>query len=706
MSADRNLLCGILALQMDLVSRDQLIAAMHAWVLDKGKPLGDILVEQHALQPDEQFLLDALVLKHLARHGGDAETSLAALSIAAPLRDELHSLADEDLGASLAHLPAHTVIPVDDPLRPSIATGRTCADNPVGPYGAAGLRYRVLRPHAQGGLGEVFVALDRELQRQVVLKEIRPEYAHDLNSRGRFIQEAEVTGGLEHPGIVPVYGLGAYADGRPFYAMRFIRGESLKDAISRLHEGGPGRDAQEQARALRGLLTRVIAVCNAVAYAHSRGVLHRDLKPANVMLGQFGETLVVDWGLAKAVGRETTTVGNGLDESSLRPQLADGIEATQEGAAMGTPAYMSPEQAAGKLDKLGPDSDVYSLGATLYTLLTGKALVEGRTVGEVLRKVQQGEWRPPRQMKPDVPPALDAVCCKALALRPEERYGSALELAADVERWLAGEPVSAWAEPWAVRARRWLGRHRTLVTSAAAVVAVALVGMTLGVVLLQRRVAETEAVRRWSFYAAVGDYDNAAIAASGIPQRRKLKGGLVIRVRKGADKELRLGDPGTLPVLDNDEVRVEITLSEPAHIYLMFADRAGVQAMYPWRDFQFTGNLPDVAPRDRLALPEEVEGLQHRGLFYQFKDAKSGKATFLLLATREALPKNANLSALLRNLPPLPADKAVSYEILTATGDEFDGAPDQQDSLVELVRRLQPHFDLIQVHRFPFRGED
>src|SRR5262249_51987048 len=149
-----------------------------------------------------------------------------------------------------------------------------------------GGRFRVLRPHAQGGLGEVFVAEDTELHREVALKAIRPSYAHDPQSRTRFVLEAEVTGGLEHPGGVPVYGLGTYSDGQPYYAMRFVRGDSLKEAIRKYHEAeGRGRDPGERALALRELLGRFVDVCNAVAYAHSRGVLHRDLKPGNVMLG-------------------------------------------------------------------------------------------------------------------------------------------------------------------------------------------------------------------------------------------------------------------------------------------------------------------------------------------------------------------------------------------------------------------------------------
>jgi serine/threonine protein kinase len=172
---------------------------------------------------------------------------------------------------------------------------------------SAAARYRRLRFHARGGLGEVFVARDEELRRDVALKEMQSRFAHDPGSRAQFVAEAEITGNLEHPGIVPVYGLGHYGDGRPYYAMRFIRGESLKEAIDTFHRADdtPGRDPGERTVALRRLLQRFLDICDAVAYAHSRRVLHRDLKPGNVMLGKYGETLVVDWGLAKPLGRNS-----------------------------------------------------------------------------------------------------------------------------------------------------------------------------------------------------------------------------------------------------------------------------------------------------------------------------------------------------------------------------------------------------------------
>jgi serine/threonine protein kinase len=487
-SADRNLLFGLLALQLNFIDRDALLDAFSRWMHDRAIPLGQILRDRGALRLDEHDLLQALVAKHLEKFGGDPQKSLAALSSIGSVREDLSQIADAELHASLGHVAAART--GDDPYR-------TVGGASLGAPSALGARFRIVRPHARGGLGEVFLARDTELNRDVALKEIQDRYADDPRYRSRFEYEAEITGGLEHPGIVPVYGLGHTPDGRPFYAMRFIRGDSLKQAIVRFHqaESQPGRDPGQSALELRELLGRFVDVCDAVAYAHSRGVLHRDLKPGNIMLGRYGETLLVDWGLAKALeGPEEEPSATPEAEPWLRPTSGSAVEPTQAGSAVGTPGYMSPEQVDRRFGPLDIRSDVYCLGATLYHLLTGHAPCEAEQVGAIYQKILAGAIPRPRSLNPRLAPALEAICLKALALQPGERYATAEALKADVERWLADEPVTAYAEPWLARLRRWGRRHQRLVTGATAaclVAAAALVAITAVISMANRRLETT-----------------------------------------------------------------------------------------------------------------------------------------------------------------------------------------------------------------------
>jgi tetratricopeptide (TPR) repeat protein/tRNA A-37 threonylcarbamoyl transferase component Bud32 len=517
---DRNLLFGILALQMDFISREQLVAGMNAWVLAKEKPLGQILGEQKALSADRRTLLDALVAEHLKQHGDDPQQSLAAISSIGEIKDDLQRINDPDLTVSVMQIPTAVAADPHMTMAPS-----------VGASTSTGTRFRIVRSYARGGLGEVFVAQDQELHREVAVKQIQLRHADEVESRVRFVQEAEITGGLEHPGIVPVYGLGTYSDGRPYYAMRFIRGDSLKDAIEDFHSAaGKKRSAVDRNLELRGLLRRFIDVCEAIDYAHSRGVLHRDLKPGNIMLGKYGETLVVDWGLAKSLDRPdlATTMG----ESKLRPSTASGSAATLMGSAVGTPQFMSPEQAGGRLDLLGPTSDVYSLGATLYCLLTGKTAFQDSDLGLVLRKVERAEFPRPREVSKDVPPPLEAICLKAMALYQADRYQTPRALADDIEHWLADEPVTAYREPAGERLARWTRRNRAWAQSiAAAVFAVAVVAVVAAVLIArswrEEAAARQEAERGFrEARGAVNDYftlvsENKLLDVPGLQPLRK-----------------------------------------------------------------------------------------------------------------------------------------------------------------------------------------
>jgi serine/threonine-protein kinase len=314
------------------------------------------------------------------------------------------------------------------------------------------IRYHVLRDHAEGGLGKVSVATDVELNREVAFKEIKPRYAHDPYCRQRFASEAEITGNLEHPGIVPVYGFGELADGRMYYAMRFVRGSSLKDHIRDFH--ALVEPNKFQTEAFRKLLGHFAAMCYAVAYANSRKVLHRDLKPANVMLGEYGETLVVDWGLAKPVEGDDSTTSTSSKPPRIIPR--SGSVATQAGSVVGIAGYMSPEQAQGEIDSLGVASDVFSLGATLYHLLVGSAPFVGESA---IERTKGAEVVPPRQQLPCIPKPLQAICLRAMKPLPGDRYPSAKALAADVERWLNDLAVEAYRESYVELLGRWTRKH-------------------------------------------------------------------------------------------------------------------------------------------------------------------------------------------------------------------------------------------------------
>lgn len=300
-------------------------------------------------------------------------------------------------------------------------------DPAAGPVPEGSARFRPVRFHKAGGMGRVHRAEDTELSRPVAFKDIQPDHADSAAARARLVFEAEVTGRLEHPGVVPVYGLGRDAAGRPFYAMRFVEGESLRDAVKAFHAPA-GPTGADRALALRRLLARFVSVCQTVAFAHSQGVLHRDLKPDNVMLGPFGETLVVDWGLAKRVRAAA-------GEAESMTDLGPGPAAHGATRQCGTPAYWSPEQHDARPYDHDERTDVFGLGAVLHAILTGRPPNDhGRP-----HRIPPG----PRAVAKWVDLDLDRVVRRALAYDPADRFPSAAGLAAEVERWLADQPIAA-----------------------------------------------------------------------------------------------------------------------------------------------------------------------------------------------------------------------------------------------------------------------
>jgi serine/threonine protein kinase len=471
LTSDRNLLFGLYALELNHVGPEDLLDAMRGWSsLGGTRSLADVLVARKRITLEQrQEVEKALQLRLPPSPSPPSEESTVV----------------------------HTPLP-------------------------APMRFDRRELHAKGGLGLVYRANDRELDRIVALKEIRDDRADEASYRERFVLEGRITGRLEHPGVVPVYGLGRYADGRPYYAMRFIKGETLSDAIRALHETKPpeGQQTPERSLALRRLLGRFLSICQTMAYAHSRGMIHRDLKPANVMLGPFGETIVVDWGIAKVLA-DAEHPASELPFPSSGSNTAAG--------AVGTRPYMSPEQAEGRLADHGVATDVYLLGGILHEILTGQPPHPGG---------KRCEGAPsPRSIDPHVAPELDAITRKALQVNPRERYECAADLAADIERWLADEPLAAYrwlirgleqqhaATPGSPELRDVLARHR----------------VTLGLVLAgMDRLREAEDLLR----QAVGDYHALATVSQDVrPQAEQATAlahlaGVMSRLGRGADAQV------------------------------------------------------------------------------------------------------------------------------------------------------------------------
>ncbi len=353
-------------------------------------------------------------------------------------------------------------------------------------------RYKLEGEVAHGGQGAILRVWDEDLRRHLAMKVILGEgeasktgvtSSVSSSALGRFLEEAQVTGQLDHPGIVPVHELGLDSEGRVYFTMKLVKGEDLKAIFDLVHEG---REGWTQTRALNVMLK----VCEAMAYAHSKSVIHRDLKPSNVMVGRYGEVFVMDWGLARVAGEEdrkdirirpemTTTELRSERRASADP---DSPLITMDGDVVGTPAYMSPEQARGDQNAMGPRSDVYAVGAMLYHLLAGEAPYVPKSSRlnnyAIWAQVQQGPPKPLHELAPTALAELVAICEKAMAREASKRYADTEALAVDLRAFLEHRVVSAYETGAVAELRKWVARNKPLAVASAAAVLALVGGLT------------------------------------------------------------------------------------------------------------------------------------------------------------------------------------------------------------------------------------
>jgi serine/threonine protein kinase/Flp pilus assembly protein TadD len=549
---ERDLLFGVVAFQSGAVDGDHLAETCASWVSQPTVPLADLLVNGGRMTDEQRSEVEKAVAQELATHGGDARATLAAtidgrtLAVMGNAAAATSAL-EFQLEPAAGKRPAERDFKLLGTLSPGEHETRD--------------RYTLTHLHAKGGMGRVWLARDGALGREIALKDLRPEQSDNSILCSRFLYEAKITAQLEHPGIVPVYEVGQGEV--PYYTMRFVKGRTLGEAIRAYHKRRVAAEAGSVD--LVALLSAFVGVCHAVAYAHSRGVIHRDLKGQNVVLGDFGEVIVLDWGLAKRIGPDQTgadepagqdlasprtpevapdlTIGVQIGDGPILPDSANdsglrvtergsavsfasdngsadttdhgaspysspssstgrkgafresgaGPDGTMQGQLLGTPAYMAPEQARGEHDRVDQRTDIYGLGAILYEVLTGAPPFSAPKTTEIIRKVVHENPTPPRQRAPGVAPALEAICMKALTKDPAGRYATATELAHEVQRFVADEPVSAYPEPWTTKLLRWARRHKVAVSTAAGLLITATITLAMSAVLIARERNEAEA---------------------------------------------------------------------------------------------------------------------------------------------------------------------------------------------------------------------
>lgn len=408
---DPNVLFAVLARQAGLITAEQLADGLTGLLQRAGTDLGDVLLRRGQIKEADRERIQSRVDDYVADHE--------------PARDSDDADLTMPVGGTLSGEATLDVLGETEELQDS--------DNLI-----SNKRLKLRFVHGEGGIGQVWMARDRILGRDIALKELKPGRKMSDAVRTRFLREVQITSQLQHPGTVPVYEFNDGAeDGRCYYTMKFLKGRTLTEVIREYHllrrkgEAGIGD--------LIELLNMFDQVCDTISYAHSRGILHRDLKGDNIVVGEYGEVVVIDWGLAKRLG-ELEEDGESSSETmaSIDLRHADALQ-TMHGEAVGTPAFMSPEQATGSTEDYDERTDVYGLAAILYEILAGVPPFVGKDVTSILLAVCTAPPNPPRLLNPSIPPELQIICLKGLSKDQADRQQSAAELAASVSGWISDQ---------------------------------------------------------------------------------------------------------------------------------------------------------------------------------------------------------------------------------------------------------------------------
>lgn len=503
-ASDKNFLFVLIAYQNGYITVDQFLECAVVWNKDPKREIGEILVEKKFLDETERFNIHGIVEDRVRRLGGlENSLSFAIDNGSVPDAQDLPQEWADRLNRDTKIIPPR-----------ESSSGSLVAN-----------RYQLRNELGQGGQGIVYEADDLELGRRVAIKKVRQEYEDDPNAIGGLIEEARNTSRLDHSSIVPVYDVNKDERGKPLFAMRLIRGERLSDVIDRIDYKQLNRP--KYLNAIRPLIRHLIDVCNAVQYAFDdNNVIHRDIKPDNIMIDRYGDTVLMDWGMGKSVNDSSQ-----LDEQAsifFRPSLFDsdsGSERTRAGTIKGTMHYMSPEQAQGLVKKIDHRTDIYLLGATLYKTLVGKTpyRMEQGKFFEMLQRARKNEFEAPRSANALVPKELEAICLKAMATEPNDRYQRAETLAQDLENWIAGEPVTALPDGLMRKTERWLKRNARSAIIGLTILSLGVAGLTWANLAIREQERKTQQSRAFASEILDGfadDFDTSLAQFPDTEERR------------------------------------------------------------------------------------------------------------------------------------------------------------------------------------------